>query len=227
VDLAYLAEQLEDRILEPEIQTAARRVVEVVHAAVVGNRFQSGNWFDGGDHAHGLGAFAGRGFFLAEYLPEYYGDYPTRSMWRLLLETNEGRPEPTVTDLAIDPEPISLTVGKTLTVTARAVSSEYGPMCAAAVDWDTSGLVNVGELADTGNPTVFRALVAGQGVLRANFGAMSAETAITVSPADPGPTPTPTPADDPSLDGGCACTAGLQPLLAVLLLPILARRRRC
>ena len=113
-----------------------------------------------------------------------------------------------------------------LPVTARAVSYEYGAMCAAAVDWDTSGIASIAELTASTNPTELRARFRGQGTLRAYYGGMMATANVIVTGAQPPPNPYRPP--DPSLDGGCSCRSatGAFDLGLLVAVAVACRRRR-
>jgi uncharacterized protein (TIGR03382 family) len=229
-DLEALALELSTHAADPTVRQRAAALVPALHAAIIANRFQEsppppggGNWF-GGEGAHGLTAFVPDSMAALDRYENGFGSFQLASSWRLLVETRLGVASMSVDGLTIEPASIEANVGDQIIVTARATSSAYGTLCPIPVDWDTSGLVNVGELQGDANPTVFLALIPGRGTLRASVGYTSASIPIIVRSDGPGPDPTP----DGEPTGGCACAAfsGGEATLAVLLVALAQRRRR-
>jgi MYXO-CTERM domain-containing protein len=229
-DLLSLAQELAANAADPAVRQAALALGSAVDGAVIANRFQQsppppsgGTWFGGGE-AFGLTAFVPSEPALDRY-EQGFGSFQLASNWRLLVETRLGVASWSVDGLTIEPSSIDATVGDEITVAARATSSAYGVLCPIPVDWDTADLLNVGELQSDANPSVFRALLAGRGTLRAQLGATIASIPITVRSGGPGTTSLSSGEPDP----GCSCVsgpgAGWIPV-ALAVARLLSRRRR-
>jgi hypothetical protein len=235
-DLGFFAQRLAALSADAAVDAAAAGVVAALGTAVLAARAQPG-YFDGGARATGLSMFGSRTSGSLDAYQAHYGDYQIASMWRLLLQADVlGATQPAISSLAIEPAAIDVVEGTSVTVTARGVSAEYGRMCLLPVDWDPSGLVDVGELSALTNPTVFDALLPGSGSLAASLGGAQATVPVTVSalppPVDP---PVPPPADgDPAapatnpgaMVGGCGAVAAPGGPIALFALLLGWRRRR-
>ena len=199
-DLVYFARVLREDVGDEVLRAAAQEVITAGSDAVINFHGEPGGLFDGGDNAYGTAVIINADLEW-DYTPEYYGPYQLDSSWRLVLQSNgSGVVDPVVSELTLTPDEVTLAVGESVEIEAVGVSAQYGTLCGALVDWDTSHLRG-GTLVDEGNPARFKARYAGTGTLVARMGALTASAQIAVRGSG---TSTPRPK---KTDEGCGCGA--------------------